>query len=428
MSLPREILDELLSGYLDGALSADERSRVERLLETDVEVRRELEELRNLRQAIRAEGRVNTAVKLPEGFPSRVLDAAIACAQSEGLSEDHPLMRCAEQPSARPAMPASATPWYVAGAAVALAASIAFAVFVWAPSPSPEPGEAGVARVEPGNPEPGNPERAIESVGGGDRTDLAQVQPKSADSKPPTPGTENDAPETAVAARPPASDVDSAINPGPEPLSPTVEAIAADTNRTPNSAQPKAGADMADLVGIDGDAGPGDLGEVLLLDIRLTPAGRESDAVQAAMRKLGFGQQDQRAVDEEIVSAVRGAADGKVEAASILYIQAPMTQLADLIDALDADREGIESVGLGLAFDAPIANLMTALQQVDPKTVRQTSSWQLTGRGADALASYLSEQSYMRYSEERDSGNAIVGARSAKVNADHPEPILMLVR
>ena len=43
MSLPRELLDQLLSGYLDDSLSADERARVEQLLQSDDEIVKELE-------------------------------------------------------------------------------------------------------------------------------------------------------------------------------------------------------------------------------------------------------------------------------------------------------------------------------------------------------------------------------------------------
>ena len=103
MSLSREILDQLLSGYLDDSLSADERARIERLLETDPEVARELEELRGIRGWLKDVAKADSVVTLPEGFSDRVLDAAVASAKSEGLSDDHPLVRLAEQPSSQPA-------------------------------------------------------------------------------------------------------------------------------------------------------------------------------------------------------------------------------------------------------------------------------------------------------------------------------------
>ena len=99
MSLPKEILEQLLSGYLDDALSADERARVERLIETDADAASQLEQLRDLRQALKEVSRADAGFKLPAGFADRVLDASVAAAASEGLSEDHPLVRLAEQPT-----------------------------------------------------------------------------------------------------------------------------------------------------------------------------------------------------------------------------------------------------------------------------------------------------------------------------------------
>ena len=52
MSLPKDLLDQLLSGYLDDALSADERDRVDQLLKTDDSVVEELAQLQDLRKSL----------------------------------------------------------------------------------------------------------------------------------------------------------------------------------------------------------------------------------------------------------------------------------------------------------------------------------------------------------------------------------------
>jgi len=97
MSLPNEIREQLLSGYLDDSLSADECARVERLLASDPDFAAELEELREIRAALKTIASEDE-VKLGSGFANKILDAAVAQARSEGLDDDHPLLRLAEQP------------------------------------------------------------------------------------------------------------------------------------------------------------------------------------------------------------------------------------------------------------------------------------------------------------------------------------------
>ena len=74
MSLPRELLDELLSGYMDGELSADERARVEQMLETEPGVRESLRLLQEQSQTVRRS--LRSAPRLDSDFAERVLAAA----------------------------------------------------------------------------------------------------------------------------------------------------------------------------------------------------------------------------------------------------------------------------------------------------------------------------------------------------------------
>ena len=142
MSVPRELLDQLLTGYLDDALSADERARVEQLLQSDPEVAKELAQLRTLRQSLKAVAKADSAIKLDKGFSDRVIGAAMARAHAEGLAEDHPLVRLAEQPSTTRSG-GTAAPWRAAGLMVAIAASIMFAVFMLRPEVNEESNPRG---------------------------------------------------------------------------------------------------------------------------------------------------------------------------------------------------------------------------------------------------------------------------------------------
>ncbi len=140
MSLPKELLDQLLTGYLDDALTADERVRVEQLLHSNAEIAVELEQLRDLRRSLQVLSRVDSDIKLEQGFADRVLGAAVARAREEGLADDHPLIRLAEQPSTSPvvATPHSSS-WRTAAILVGLAASIVIAVLVLRPQTEADP-------------------------------------------------------------------------------------------------------------------------------------------------------------------------------------------------------------------------------------------------------------------------------------------------
>ncbi len=70
----KDHLEELLSCYLDGEVTPEERERVERLLRSDPEARRRLEELRWVRDALRA----LPARPLPEDLVPAILHRAEA--------------------------------------------------------------------------------------------------------------------------------------------------------------------------------------------------------------------------------------------------------------------------------------------------------------------------------------------------------------
>src|SRR5690606_29610706 len=108
MSLPRELLDELLSAYMDGELSADERARVEQMLAADPELRESLRLLEEQSEAIRRS--LRAAPRLGSDFSERVLAATFAEAQRQSLDASHPVQRAAAQPGRRPAAPEQTIP------------------------------------------------------------------------------------------------------------------------------------------------------------------------------------------------------------------------------------------------------------------------------------------------------------------------------
>ena len=168
MSTPQEIRTSLLSGYLDGILSPEERREAERLLETDREAAAYLDALRSMRDAIHELGQ-DPRPRLGDDFSTRVIEAAVARARAEGVADEHPLARIAEQPTGSGG-PAGGEwfaggPWTTGGRlrlplrlSVGLAASILIAAFLirgWVTGPqTPRVAEQSHTAPEQSHPDP----------------------------------------------------------------------------------------------------------------------------------------------------------------------------------------------------------------------------------------------------------------------------------
>ncbi len=365
MSLPREILEQLLSGYLDDALSADERARVERLVETDAEAASQLEELRELRMALKEVSRADAGFKLPDGFADRVLDASVAAAASEGLGDDHPLVRLAEQPSAGRKSNSRTTDLRFAGVLVALAASIVFAVIAFRPSTPEGPGTTEIASTDQGDVDPSvdpvtepdpitSPEEMTGPADGGDMI-AAKDNPPVTDSDPANPGSLE-----------PVASPNIKIDPNPD-------AIASSNTDVHPDVVSHTDAPLIDLV------------EIMVLDLKQTAVGRESDSVRAAMRSPGLDAATEKKISEEIVKVAVNAAKAKQDdEVVILYLQASAKSIDRFISTLVADEKGIESVRLALAEDAPTLRIAQAATPIDPTKVQHAGTWQLASE-ADGL-------------------------------------------
>lgn len=393
MSLPREILDQLLSGYLDDALSADEHARVERLLETDPEVARELKELRGIRFALQDVAAADAKFRLPAGFADRVLDASVATARSEGLSDDHPLIRLAEQPSSKRSTVSSRmshdrreSSWRGAAVLVALAASIVFAVVALRPDVNPvDQNNAGIAMTDPAaGVDPTPPDSIVAQANGSDRDSDAIAK-----SPAPTDDTSDvtqaivvvdSVPNRAVAAEAGESGRDQ-----PEPAKASVDAIAANdtpsvgaANRGPVSVA-NAGPQMVSSTSRQTEPRT-QLGAILVVDIEQTDQGRQADAVKAAMRAVGIGAASQKRVTEDVVGIVGDVDPSAADPdAVIMYLQVSAKRLDRLVMTLVADEQNVQAVRFLLAEDAPILRVASSLQPVDPTEIQHAGAWQLAG-------------------------------------------------
>ena len=350
MSLPPALIDQLLTGYLDEVLSADELARVETLLKTEPSIAAELVKLQEMRSALKAVALADSDIRLDAGFAERVIDEAVLRARSEGVSDEHPLLRIDKQPVVHaPNVTASPT-WRIAAVMVGLAASIALAVFLMRSEQKLEPGDASpqIAEVKPVTPQRGtaddsesqlDPASVIAAVpstnpGAGSKVDLPGVNPTKDESQ------RSQLDENSVAGMP---------NLGTE------------SNANGRSTEP---------VGVEPAA---TLGAILVINVELTAEGRERDVFNAAMKRAGLKASSQKKISDEIVGITENPSLQKPEGAAVVYLQAPAKDLDRLYLGLIADRVGVKSVGMSLAMDAPVMRAINAVRQ-DPTTVRHEST------------------------------------------------------
>ncbi len=350
MSLPPALIDQLLTGYLDEVLSADELARVETLLKTEPSIAAELVKLQEMRSALKAVALADSDIRLDAGFAERVIDEAVLRARSEGVSDEHPLLRIDKQPVVHaPNVTASST-WRIAAVMVGLAASIALAVFLMRSEQKLEPGDANpqIAEVKPVTPQRGtaddsesqlDPASVIAAVpstnpGAGSKVDLPGVNPTKDEIQ------RSQLDENSVAGMP---------NLGTE------------SNANGRSTEP---------VGVEPAA---TLGAILVINVELTAEGRERDVFNAAMKRAGLKASSQKKISDEIVGITENPSLQKPEGAAVVYLQAPAKDLDRLYLGLIADRVGVKSVGMSLAMDAPVMRAINAVRQ-DPTAVRHESS------------------------------------------------------
>ena len=379
MSLSRETIDQLLSGHMDGALSDAERTQLDELLQSDPNVARELDELCQLRDSLQFISRADSTINLDEGFADRVLDAAVQRARAEGLGEDHPVVRLAEQPISG-TRSKSIPVWRIAGAVAALAASIALAVFFL----SPETGNNGIQTL----------------ADSGLVADLPELDATNSDSDPSTQAIASNDREidaagslaidsversamldSAVASTDVSDGTNTAEQPEVAPAKTRIDEPRPDSSAVASS-QPIRKQTNEPTIDVSPQR---KVGAVMVLDVYRTESGRLSRAVRSALTTATIKIQNEKLIAEDIVGVMEKSEHESTRGASVLYLEGTAKELDRFILTLCADRQGIESVHFGIASELPILNLVKKLQRpIDPKTVRHSASWSVQGESEEA--------------------------------------------
>ncbi len=436
MSIPSDLFDQLLTGYLDDALSPDERARVESLLQSNPQVSADLAELRAMQASLREIADLDSTIRLDAGFADRVLGAAVDRARTEGLNEDHPLVRLTDQPSSNSAPTGRISLYRYAGVMVGLAASIAIAVFALRGDPSDDKplALAGITQPE-------NAERERAAIGrSGDlessSTDESIVGIDSFNADGVDAGeteTGREAPEPMLEAIAtvdrPTTDVPSADVPCrvramcpvldvPSADVPSVDARSFDASKAGLSQNIASQAAKQQQPAVQ-------LGAILVLEVRLTAAGQMSNAIASSMRTAGLQPADEKALPGELAEQLASSDEPIVPEGdmTVLYLQATAKKLDRFYLSLLADQAGVESVGMSLAVNAPILQIVRSLTP-DPTTIRHANtSLELSSEQSVVgdLAGQLSRLDFAPLSRE-------TATAMSQNDPDEPAQILLLVR
>lgn len=368
---------ERLSDYLDNRLDGAERAEIEQLIQGEDEskehgLRAQLDQMRYFRDSLKQLAARDVRQQLDSGFADRVLEASITRAIDEGADSDHPLIRLASQPGSS-SLGAASSPnrrlWNRKTVAVVLsiAASTALAVFV-----------AGQNSATPNLASNLNSLSSQDSLGNQPRL-LAQNDAMNQEVPPFADSTSDPMPakETSVGnlISPPlpteialAASTDRSMK--PESIGPTV-------TKPPSIAAPKlASVDPSERAIVDStvaiikDTAPTKLAAIMVLEIKQTESGRVVGAVRRAMKAAGIRRDDEKSLTAEIAKAASQTVglDGD-EMVSMVYLQASAKSIDQFYVNLFDDREGVKSVSLAIATNAPVLELVNAVDIVDATTV-----------------------------------------------------------
>lgn len=367
MSLPRELLDELLSRYMDGELSADEATRVEQMLQSDASVRASLELLRTrsslVRQAVRDGG------KLGEDFSSRVFAAAVSEAESTNLRPDHPLRLAASGRTSGN----RGRGWQVAGL-VALAASLLLVAFFASR-------DFGTAELADGDslqtPQAEKSEIAGTELAGVD-TALLVEQANDTEDATPTETATADADASAAKSmlaenNPAGNNVQGSQNSAISAANLTIDSPSADSIVSLDSAP-----DAGKL-----PAGMAKLRAVMVYEISVTAKGRENNVVGRAFRDAGIRLADERKVDEALVGYLRDSGlvagqatelvneeDEQTKRCQLLFLEGSGLKLERAMLELLAAEEDVSKVGFNMMMNPPVFAAIDQLKDIDPTLIR----------------------------------------------------------
>jgi hypothetical protein len=169
---------------------------------------------------------------------------------------------------------------------------------------------------------------------------------------------------------------------------------------------------------------PSQFGAVLVLDVRRTETGRQSEVVSNAMAAVEITKAHRKEVSDQVAQFVADSEDRLETDASVFYLQLSAKQFDLLYQQLWADEEGVQSVRMAVVLDAPLLNVVEAIRP-DPTSVRhESAAFELFSQSGvvEQLAHELSELPF----PPAQRGASAVGKLGS--GPDIQTQVLMLVR
>lgn len=341
MPSPQSDLEQLLSASLDGELTPEQQLELDQIFLNDPELANELarqrDELIALRGLVRQSFLSQRPRGLGRGFADRVIDAAIAKAEAEGVRSDHPLVRLARGDASTDSRSDGNTPsrfnWRHTGALATLAASIAFVAFLSNRLRDREP--SGSREVASGE------SHLIQGIAS---------EPLGANGPSPTKS------ETKISSKP---TTEIAVSPNPNPNKPLPVKPNPSSANAPNP-MPAQVANNPPAGGANPLAGGVKLAAVMVVAFDLTEHGEDIRALDQALASEGIqlgarGELDDEMVDELVESKVIAAGDEPNttdDPWEVYFVQAPANQISNLVDRLSRDEKSFDDFSWGIASDS----------------------------------------------------------------------------
>jgi hypothetical protein len=425
MSLPRELLLELLSVHMDGELSHDERERVEQMLANDSAVRDLFASLQQqsllVRDALQSNAGLNDN-KLDQAFADRVFHAAVAASEAEGLSANHPVRLAARGTGVSGFSPASKRNrnLWISGLAV-LAASILFVTLYNRPVVDDIRG-VGVAVSDVVNDKVADNATSTQQTTEPAGTELPSVQ-SIASVDPPSPNTQ---PTTQ-----PAADLEL-------PTAADSARVAADSARLATDSARMATEEPGDMA-----IAPGmqSLRAIFVYEVHVTSSGRANGVIERALRESNIRISNHRQVDSALTSHLQngGIIGGTTvspsaeQAVELMFLDGSGRRLEQAMLKLLAAEGEVSRVGFNMVMDPPVMVAVDSLQSGRPEEIRSIEEDPETV--AEPLQPALSTESFTASDRQfAPMGRESVGmltemaSLSAADQADVPAQVLMVIR
>lgn len=387
MKPTQEQLDQLVSGYIDGVLDDEESHQFQGLLKSDPSIADQLKKAVEIRESVKLAFQVAPTVRPPEGFATEILSAAVARAHEEGMELSHPLMRVQQEPFNRlskSSTQVSTRRLLVFTAAIA-ASLLAFVFGTDFLDQESKPGSPLLAQIE----SPSVNEKSISEL---TQSDSGEKQ-----------GSIDGISESNISVAQSAANVTDAegeqgsANDGRTDLQRAVDSTASQ-QQGPMIASSSAVVDRTMEEANDGnslEALQSPTGAVLVLELKQSEAGRESQAVRNALALAGIRSASEIPVKKNLLEDLIQQSDSRQELtqaenpraseASVLFLRVSAKSFDQFYQLVWSDQQGVESLAMSIALDAPLLSLVESVRR-DPTTVQdQAVSFQFEEERAQSL-------------------------------------------